>query len=82
VLSLLYCAILATVLTTWLQTNVQRHTHPVRAGVIFSLEPIFASIIALFSVQESWTMRQGAGAGVLLAAVIIPDVIMARREQR
>ncbi len=81
-LGLLYCGLLATVVATWLQTNVQRFTHPVRAGIIFSLEPIFASVIALALFSEQWTWRQGAGALVLLAAVIVPDLLQLRTEPR
>jgi drug/metabolite transporter (DMT)-like permease len=73
--ALLYCGLAATVITTWLQTNVQRHTHPVRAGVIFSLEPIFAGIIAIVAFDEQWGLRQGAGALVLIAAIVLPDLI-------
>lgn len=75
-----YCALAATVITTWVQTNVQRFTHPVRAGVIYSLEPIFASIIALSFFDEEWGWRQGAGAFALLAAAIVPDIIAARKD--
>ena len=41
---ILYCAVLASVFTTWAQTRFQQFTHPVRAGIIFSMEPIFASL--------------------------------------
>lgn len=81
VIAVVYCALAATVITTWVQTNVQRFTHPVRAGVIYSLEPIFASIIALTFFNEEWGWRQGAGAFALLAAAVVPDIIAARKDK-
>ncbi|MCO6467006.1 MAG: DMT family transporter [Bradyrhizobiaceae bacterium] len=75
VLAVAYCAIAATVITAWIQTNIQRFTHPVRAGVIYALEPLFASMIAIALYGERWTWRQGAGACVLLAAATLPDLI-------
>lgn len=80
--ALLYCGLFATVITTWLQTRVQRHTHPVRAGVIFSMEPLFASVVALGTGYEVWTWRQGAGACILLTAVIVPDILTLWRRNR
>ena len=67
--------------TTWAQTRYQQFTHPVRAGIIFSMEPIFASLIAWAALSEEWSLRQGAGAVLLLGAIIIPDVLMARKNQ-
>ncbi|GMV52241.1 MAG: DMT family transporter [Chlorobi bacterium] len=75
VMTLLYCGILATVVTTWIQTTKQRFTHPVRAGIIFSLEPIFASTLALLLAVEQWNYRQFTGAVVLMLAVVTPDLL-------
>ena len=80
VMGLLYCGIFASVIATWVQTRFQRFTHPVRAGIVFSTEPIFAAIIAWFAIDESFSSRQLAGAALLVAAVIVPDLLMARRE--
>ena len=78
---ILYCALLASVFTTWAQTRFQRYTHPVRAGIIFSMEPIFASLIAWAALSEEWSVRQGAGALLLLAAIVIPDILLARKNR-
>lgn len=78
---LLYCGILASVITTWVQTRFQRFTHPVRAGVIFAMEPIFAAIVAWFALNEGWTTREAIGAGILIAGVIGPDLFAAQRER-
>jgi drug/metabolite transporter (DMT)-like permease len=81
VIGVLYCAVLASVVTTWIQTRFQRFTHPVRAGVIFAMEPIFAAVIAWIVLTEEWTMGQFIGAAILLATIIVPDVILARQQR-
>lgn len=79
VTGLLYCAVLASVFTTWAQTRFQQYTHPVRAGIIFSMEPLFAALIAWAALAEDWSLRQGAGAVLLLGAIIVPDILLARK---
>lgn len=79
VLAVLYTAVFASVITTWLQTRFQRYTHPVRAGVIFILEPLFAAVIAWIMIDEELTMRQMVGACVILVAIIVPDLLAAQR---
>ncbi|RPI67181.1 MAG: DMT family transporter [Ignavibacteriae bacterium] len=79
ILGLVYCGIFASVITTWIQTRFQRFTHPVRAAVIFALEPLFAAIIAWIVLDESWSFRQGAGASLLIAAIVLPDLYLSKR---
>ena len=48
IFAVIYTSLLATILTTTLQTKFQKYTTPAKAGIIFSFEPIFASIVAFF----------------------------------
>ena len=48
----LYTAILATMLTTTLQTKYQKVVTPTKAGIIFSFEPVFAAVFAYFIINE------------------------------
>ncbi len=45
---LAYLTIFATVITTYVQSRYQKDTTPTRAAVIFSIEPLIASVIAYF----------------------------------
>ncbi|MBL0321089.1 MAG: DMT family transporter [Ignavibacteria bacterium] len=81
ILGLLYCGIFASVIPTFVQTRYQQYTHPVRAGVIFAIEPLAASFIAWMAINEQFSVRQLIGGGVLLAAIVLPDIIASRREQ-
>lgn len=79
VIAVLYTAVFASVVTTWLQTRFQRYTHPVRAGVIFILEPLFAALIAWIMIDEELTARQLIGACFILGAIVVPDLLAAQR---
>ncbi|MDO8954643.1 MAG: DMT family transporter [Gammaproteobacteria bacterium] len=46
VLALGYCSLLATALALFLQTTFQRRTSATHAAIIYSLEPVFASLFA------------------------------------
>ncbi len=74
-----YCGVFATVIPTFVQTRYQRFTHPVRAGVIFALEPIAASVIAWMLISESFSARQIVGAVVLMIAIVLPDIVFYRK---
>lgn len=56
-----YCAIFATVIALFLQVKYQRDTTASRAALIFTLEPVFASIFSILLKQEklSWTLVVG-----------------------
>ena len=70
-LILLYLTLFATVLTFVIQTRFQKETTPVRAAIIFTVEPVFAAIIAFFVLDE----RLGS-AGILGGALIVAGVLL------
>jgi len=77
-----YCAIAASIITTWVQTTYQRFTHPIRAGIIFTAEPVFGVIIAWIALGETITSIQAVGACVMIGAIVIPDVVLLIRGVR
>jgi drug/metabolite transporter (DMT)-like permease len=48
-----------------------RHITATRAGVVAMLEPVVATVVAWAWLQESLTAAQLAGAGVVLAALLL-----------
>jgi drug/metabolite transporter (DMT)-like permease len=52
IFSLIYTSLLATVITTYLQTKYQKNVTPTMAGIIFSFEPVFAALIAIIFINE------------------------------
>ena len=62
---------------TYLQTKYQRDTTPVRAAIIFSMEPVLANVIAYFAFGEfvGWI---GAIGGVLIIAGLLTSELLDR----
>ena len=73
--SLLFNAVLASFVVSFIQIAVQRYTTPVSAVLIFSLEPIFASVISFFAIGEVLTFRGYIGAVVMLLAIFVSDTL-------
>jgi drug/metabolite transporter (DMT)-like permease len=69
-----YLTFLATLFTTWVQTRYQKYTTPTRAVVIFSVEPVIASIIAYFLLGETLGVMGMVGGFLILAGVLISEL--------
>jgi drug/metabolite transporter (DMT)-like permease len=69
--SLAYLTLFATIITTFVQTTFQKDTTPTRAVIIFTVEPVWASIIAYFVLSE-----QLGALGILGGALIILGVLV------
>lgn len=52
IIAIVYTSLFATIITTTLQTKFQKYVTPAKAAILFSLEPIFAAIIAFFLLNE------------------------------
>lgn len=68
--ALLFTATLATGGTTWLQTNYQGRTTPQRTALIFSMEPVFATLFAYFLLGEVLSFLGLMGALLILVSVV------------
>lgn len=77
ILTLGYLTLLATVLTTFAQTKFQKDTTPTRAAVIFTIEPVWASLLAYAVLGE----RLGA-LGILGGALSITGVLISELSDR
>lgn len=56
------------------QTLAQRHTTATHTGLIYSLEPLFAAIIAYLVLKETLTNRGYIGAFFLVSSIILMEV--------
>ncbi len=74
VASILYTALITTVLTTLLQMKYQPRTTPVRAVLIFTAEPVFAAMCGHYFLNESLTILGWAGAGLILGGVLVSEL--------
>ncbi|MBY0375619.1 MAG: DMT family transporter [Bryobacteraceae bacterium] len=64
----------ATALTFVLQTWAQQYTTPVRASLLFSLEPVFGALTAWLWAGETLGMTGLAGAALILAGIFIVEL--------
>ena len=75
ILSLLFNGLVATALAFWVQCTMQTRIGATEAAILFSLEPLFATLLAVSGwvpgIQESMTAIQWAGGALLLLASFI-----------
>jgi len=71
--TLLFTAIFNTFLGLFLSTKYQKYTTPVRAGLIYNMEQIFAVIFAYFILSEIMTFSQILGAVVMVLGIIVSE---------
>ncbi|MDQ1264979.1 MAG: hypothetical protein QG635_129 [Bacteroidota bacterium] len=74
VVSLLFNGILASFIVTLIHTGTQKYTAPVKAALIFTLEPVIASIFAMIVLNEFLTLPEYIGASILFLGVITSEV--------
>jgi drug/metabolite transporter (DMT)-like permease len=73
--ALLYTSVLATVFSTYLQTKYQRETTPVRAAIIFSMEPVIANVIAFLAFGEFVGIIGAAGGALIVAGLLTSELL-------
>jgi drug/metabolite transporter (DMT)-like permease len=62
------------VITTLVQTRYQKETTPTRAVVIFSIEPVFATILASIFLQEHIGTLGIVGGGLIIVGVLVSEL--------
>lgn len=67
--------LLATALTFFLQTWAQRRLTATRAGVVFALEPLFATAFSVALFAERIGPRAGLGMALILAGMLIVEML-------
>ncbi len=70
---LVYLSLLATALAQYLQIRVQPYTTPTRVSLIFSLEPVFASMLAFLFLGERLPPGGQLGALLMLTGVLVAE---------
>lgn len=69
-----FTGVLATALAFFVQSRAQRDTSPTHTALIFAAEPVFAGLFSYLLIGEVLGPRQLAGAGLILAGMIISEV--------
>jgi drug/metabolite transporter (DMT)-like permease len=74
VMSLIYLTLLATVATTYIQTRFQKDTTPTRAAIIFTVEPVIASVLAYLILGEHLGALGVVGGGLIILGVLLSEL--------
>jgi len=71
---ILYLTIMATIVTTYVQTRYQKDTTPTRAVVIFSIEPVFAAVSAYLVLGENIGAPGIFGGTLIVGGVLLSEL--------
>jgi len=71
--SLIFTSLLATLLGLYIAIKYQKFTTPVRAGLIYNMEQIFAVIFAYFIINELMSFNQLIGAIIMFSGLLISE---------
>lgn len=71
---LVYLAVVATAVVIAIQTWALARTSPVKVALLYSTEPIFASIFAMSFFGERMSSREIAGAALILLGVVTAEL--------
>lgn len=74
IFGLVYTGIIATIIPLLIQTRYQKAVTPTRAGIIFSLEPVFASLFAFLVAGESLSFIGWLGCLFVLVGILISEI--------
>ncbi|MBL0211828.1 MAG: DMT family transporter [Holophagaceae bacterium] len=77
-IALAYLALLATTLAFYVQSAMQAHVSATETAVLFSIEPVFAALVAVSGwipgIKEHLSPRQWAGAVLIVSATLLAEL--------
>lgn len=74
IFTIIYTSIFATIITTFLQTKYQKYTIPTRAAIIFTSEPLLASILAYLILNETIGIFGLVGGALIIFGVLTSEL--------
>jgi len=80
VTAILYTAIFASIIATVIQLKFQKSVSPTKAGIIFSIEPIFAAIFAYFLLSEKISNFGLIGCVLIFIGLIVSELFTIKDE--
>ncbi|MBC8017642.1 MAG: DMT family transporter [Verrucomicrobia bacterium] len=81
-MTVIYCAIFPTVICFTLQNTFQRYVTPTRAGLIYTLDPVWSLLAGLFVLGEHLKPLEWLGCGLIFLAALLPLTIRYLYERR
>ena len=82
VLTIVYCAIFPTIICFTMQNTFQRYVTPTRAGLIYTLDPVWSLLAGMFVLSERLKPLEWLGCGLIFLAALVPLTIRYIYERR
>ena len=82
VISIIYCAVFPTVFCFTLQNIYQRYVTPTRAGLVYTLDPVWSLIAGFFVLGERLNSWEWLGCGIIFLAALMPLLFRLSLESR
>ncbi|MGC2872718.1 DMT family transporter [Ihubacter sp. mB4P-1] len=79
--SVIFLSLFCTGLAFIVQAIAQQYTSAAHVGVIFTLEPVFAAIVAFFFAGEVLTAKSYLGAVIMTAALFVTEIDFGKKEE-
>jgi drug/metabolite transporter (DMT)-like permease len=80
VTAILYTAVFASIIATVIQLKFQKSVSPTKAGIIFSIEPIFAAVFAYFLLSEKISNFGLVGCVLIFIGLLFSEVLSRKDE--
>lgn len=80
IIALLYTAIFASIVATVIQLKFQKTVSPTKAGIIFSIEPIFAAVFAYFLLSEKISNFGLVGCALIFIGLLVSEIFTVKDE--
>ena len=71
-MSVVYCAIFPTIFCFTLQNAYQRYVTPTRAGLVYTLDPVWSLLAGFLVLSERLNAMEWLGCGIIFVAVLLP----------
>ncbi|PLX23196.1 MAG: hypothetical protein C0600_15545 [Ignavibacteria bacterium] len=80
--AILYLSFFASTVAIFVQSKYQRETTPTKAAIIFTMEPVFAALIAFFVLGEIMSLVEALGAAVMFGGLMFSELYGLRTKYR
>jgi drug/metabolite transporter (DMT)-like permease len=74
IFSILYLVVLGSVFCLYMMNIYQKDTTPMRAVLIYSLEPVFGVVFAIILLGESFSAKEIIGSALILGGVLVSEL--------
>jgi drug/metabolite transporter (DMT)-like permease len=81
-MTVVYCAIFPTVICFTLQNTFQRFVTPTRAGLVYTLDPVWSLLAGLLVLGEHLKPLEWLGCGLIFLAALLPLTVRYLYERR